>query len=324
MSDNEESAEGAVEQTVEKKKYRSDLKRDKEEAEANEEMKLIKEFDFDGLPEHPTILIEGKRGSGKTFLLPHIVQHLHKKYKYDEAYLISQTARFNIKVEENPFFYIPDGNIIDHFNEEFVKGIIESTEAVKLSDNQKEKHLRTNKKVLFILDDCIDDKNAVKSPTLKRICTRGRHSNITLILLSQVLSSHGGFDTVIRCNVDLCVLFDIYDEGTRRMAGDAFLSKFNPNVGKMLMTKIPMLEPYMTTFVLFRNADTSFQPKRYSDYVYKYKAPDKEVKKFIIGNKKYIKNPSERMTVIGSNKPIYQTGTTRFNFKVTDDYQYYK
>lgn len=267
------------------KPIKGGLKREKDENEANEEMALIKEFDFKGVPEHPVFLICAKRGSGKTFLLKHIVKYLHDQYNYDEVYLFSKTAHLQTKLEEHPFFFVPEANIFKEFDEEFIYSILQRNEEMKYADNKKKPEERINNKILIIFDDMINDNNVTRSNTISEICTRGRHSNISLIMLTQELSSRGGFGCTIRKNVDCFVSFDIYDEATRDMATAAFVSKFNPNVGKLLLTKIPMLEPYMSTFILFRNADTSFQPKRYSDYIFKYKAPEKNIKKFVIGER---------------------------------------
>lgn len=295
----------------EKKKYRTDLKRDKEDAEAEEEMKNINYFDFNTLPENPTVLICAKRGSGKTHLLPHLIEPLHKKYKYECAYFISPTAEYQVKKEEDPFFYIPKQNIINYFDENFVRNLLDKYGEIRKVENMKDKEDRVDRKVLLILDDIIGDSKATHSSVLTDLCTRGRHSNITLILLSQELSSRGGFNATMRRNIDLFVSFDIYDGATREMSGECFISKFNPNVGKMLLTKIPMLEAFMTVFVLCRHADKEFQARKYSDYVFKYKAPSKPPKHFVIGKDTKIKNISSNQASLPS--------TMRYKFKVKHD-----
>ncbi len=290
-------------------------KRDHDEFEAEEEMKLIREFDFEGVPEHPVFMLCAKRGSGKTFVLKHIVRYLHSKYDYDEVYLWSLTADLQIKVDDDPFFFIPKEHVFNEFDEEHVKRIIEFNEELKKKDNLLPKNQRRNRNILLIFDDMIEDRNVVKSKILTSLCTRGRHSNVSLILLTQVLSSLGGFNTTMRKNIDCFVGFDNYDESTREMAGDAFVSKFNPKVGKLLLTKIPMLEPFMSTFILFRNANPEFQAKRYSDYVFKYKAPKEELKKFVIGNKPngliYFIEPPEKKNKI-KNKNILTNVNLKF------------
>lgn len=298
-------------------KRKDALKRQIEEHEANVEMENIKEFDFKGIPENPVFLIVAKRGSGKTFLLKYIVKFLNDEYKYNEVYLFSKTAHLQTKLEEDPFFFIPKNNIHYEFDEQAINNIMSHNESLKIADNKQREDMRRNNKILIIFDDMINDKNITRSNTLAEICTRGRHSNISLCLISQDLSSRNAFGTTVRKNIDCFVSFDIYDKATRDMAADAFLSKFNPNVGKILLTKIPMLEPYMATFILFRNKDTSFQPQRYSDYVFKYKAPDKKMKEFVIGRDP---KKDKKKSIESKDKVKYPGIPFRGALKVTDEY----
>ncbi len=269
------------EPTNSSKKYKYDSKN----IEAEEEYKNIKEFDYDKIPNHPVILCVAKRGSGKSYLLKYLVKELDHRFHYNEVYLFSKTA----DLQEGQFSYVPKKNIFKEYDEQKIFDIMQENEKIK----KKYKKEGNHKNVLIIFDDMINERSVTNSKMLNEIATRGRHSNISLILLSQDLSSRAGFSPTIRKNVDLYISFDIYDRSTRELCSDCYLSKFDPMVGKLLLNKITISEPYMACFVLSRNKDTAFQPKRYSDYVFKYKAPDKKLEPFIVDKPYKVKELEE-------------------------------
>ena len=327
MDEQEKGEKGEKEQDNKKKGRSFLLKSETEDFLVSEQYKLIKEINFDDIPDHPTIMIAASRGQGKTYLNKHLVGFLHKKHNYEDAYLFSKTVDLQVTLESDPYFYIPIEHRYTDFDEEDVESIRKFNEECRMKDNIVQKKYRRNRKILIILDDMIEDRNATHSKALKSLFTRGRHSYCTIIVLSQTLSSHGGFDSVMRKNTDLFISFDIQDENTREMAAGAFASKFGLNVGMKLMDKISIAEPFMSTMIINRHRDDTFMKTQYSDYIFKYKAPSKEPKHFVIGGRTYEKyektiafEHSQMKIGKGKKKLRYFQDKGIDKLKVTDEY----
>jgi hypothetical protein len=122
------------------------------------------------------ICLVGKRCSGKSVLLKHLVTANRKRWS--EIFVICPTETINR-------FYAdltPPDHIFDEYDDEWVQELIETMTKVNAG---KPKNQR--KRVLLILDDCSSDTNFHQSKGLIKLFTRGRHLNISVILTTQHL-----------------------------------------------------------------------------------------------------------------------------------------
>lgn len=294
-------------------------KHDKYMAKAKEIANRLETFDpIKHLPENFGILICAKRGSGKTFLLRDLLYPFRNMFK--KVYLFAGTAHLQHSIDDDPFFFVPKDNIFKNFDENMLLKIIDDNQKIRLENNQRPKREKKNNKVLIILDDLINDPAVTNSKGLKDLATKGRHSDISFILLSQVLTSRGGFHTSIRTNIDCYMSFMTYDKDTKDLISKCYLSLIDVKLGECLLNTVPALEPYMALVVVIRHADKDKHVLKYEDFVYKYKA--KEVRHYVIGEDVKVKNISTsgirkknfpRMTYLGK-----QVGP-RFNISIEDE-----
>lgn len=293
-------------------------KHDKYMAQAREITNRLETFNpIEHLPENFGILICAKRGSGKTFLLRDLLYPFRNQFK--KVYLFAGTAHLQHSIEDDPFFFVPKDNIFKNFDENALLKIIEDNQKVRLENNQRPKREKKNNKVLIILDDLINDPAVTNSKGLKDLATKGRHSDISFILISQVLTSRGGFHTAIRTNIDCYISFMTYDKSTKELVSQCYLSLIDTKLGECLLNTVPAIEPYTALVVVIRHADKDKHVLKYEDFVYKYKA--KEVRNYIIGEDAKVKHISTsgirkkfapRMTYLGSKGP-------RFNITIEED-----
>ena len=135
-----------------------------------------------------TITLVGKRCSGKSYMLKHILQY--EADKFAKIFCICPTECVN-------HFYsdmIPSNCIYETYDEEWADKLI-----TKLTIANSNKKPEDQKKVLLILDDLIADINIHQSKTLRIVYSRGRHIGLSVILTTQYLNS---LSPLIRNNSD--------------------------------------------------------------------------------------------------------------------------
>ena len=135
-----------------------------------------------------TITLVGKRCSGKSFMLKHILQY--EAHKFAKIFCICPTESIN-------HFYsdiIPANCIYESYSEEWGTQLIEKLTAVNSNKKPEEQ-----KKVLLIIDDLIADLDFHHSKTLRNFYSRGRHYGIALLVTTQYLNS---LPPLIRNNSD--------------------------------------------------------------------------------------------------------------------------
>lgn len=139
-----------------------------------------------------------KRNSGKSFLLAHIVKY-YKPY-FDQIFLICPTETVNQFWTKNNL--VKNQFVFDTYHDEFIGRIIEK--ATKM----KEKGI--TKRVLIILDDVCSDAKIHHAKNLKKVLTRGRHINISLLITAQY-ANH--IPPVARNNADYFMVGQMNKEG---------------------------------------------------------------------------------------------------------------
>lgn len=127
-----------------------------------------------------TILLVGKRHSGKSVLLKNMLSYYSKTFS--KIYACSGTEEVNE-------FYLKSGLvspdcIYESYSEEFGMKLIDG-----LKKANKGVDIDKQKKCLLILDDCIADTNFHQSKTLKNMFANGRHYSLSLIVTTQHLHS---------------------------------------------------------------------------------------------------------------------------------------
>jgi len=120
------------------------------------------------------MVVASKSNSGKTLLLSQIVEELIKQNKIYVAFVFSNTYQ-----QSGDWDFLPDK----------CKSTFDPQKLKDLLDKQSKKPKEERKQILVVLDDVFDDRNAVRNETITAFYTRGRHSGISCVLLSQA-SNH--------------------------------------------------------------------------------------------------------------------------------------
>merc|ERR1711964_470840 len=159
----------------------------------------IQEFDWLSLEEHPAVVMASMRRSGKTFLLNHVLYQMNQspKFKWDVVLLFSATS-----LVQGSFKYIPKQFHWKELNAKVINKMLDTQQ--KIIDKWRkdgEPPSRRPPRVLVVLDDVIGDRRLYYTPPIIRIFTEGRHSHVSIFLLSQKLI--GAVPPKVRENADV-------------------------------------------------------------------------------------------------------------------------
>lgn len=135
---------------------------------------IIKKFDMKKMKNDSTVVLIGKRRTGKSFLIKDMLYH---KQNIPSGLVISNTDH----VSDPPFFqqFIPRILIHKEYSSKILQDVFKRQEKAK-QENWK------NKYFFVVMDDCISDANAwKKDKSIKEIFFNGRHYKILYILSTQ-------------------------------------------------------------------------------------------------------------------------------------------
>ena len=183
-------------------------------------------FDMTSLLPDATILIIGKRRSGKSVLLKDIFYH-HQAIP--QAVVISGTE------SASPFFrdFIPDTFIYNKYNSEKIKKVINRQKLIineardkGLGNNGDGKTKENN--VAIVFDDLQADVSEwVNDQNIKDIFFNGRHYNIFFVLSLQYMM---GLKANLRSNIDYVFVFSESSFKNKRKIWEDYFSFF-PDFG---------------------------------------------------------------------------------------------
>ena len=141
--------------------------------------------------QHPSMMmVVGPTQSGKSYFVEQLLSS--KRIKYPSR-----------KTKRIQWFYTQWQPLYDRLQSTLGKGITFTQGLPNVNDNLED----INDKVhnLWVLDDLMDE--AVQSPIISQLFTRGRHRNLSVILLLQNMFPKEKFNTSISRNAQYMVLF---------------------------------------------------------------------------------------------------------------------
>lgn len=164
----------------------------------------LKKFKINEMMPNATILIYGRRRTGKSFLTRDIFFH-HRNIPYGLIFSGTEDA--------NPFYsnFIPDSFIHSKYDSSLVETVLEKQgrkirEARKTYDGKNTNGCLPKNRFFLVLDDMLQDSNQWKREnTIKSIFYNGRHYNIFFILAMQYPY---GIGPDLRSNIDYVFIFN--------------------------------------------------------------------------------------------------------------------
>ena len=255
----------------------------------------LKKFDIKSMPDHVTIAMIAKRGSGKSYLTRELLFH---KRHYPCTVAVSKTERLNKFFGE----FIPDIYIYESYSNELL-GKIFTKQTKILEDN--EKRIKDGKKpkdprIMIVMDDCMSSKGSwVKEEPIQELFYNGRHYKISFILTLQYCL---GIPPEMRANFDYIFLLAEDFITNRRRLYEHFAGMF-PDFSSFNDAFTILTEDYGCMVINNKIHTTDITEK-----VFWYKA--KPTPNFTMGSKKYKKhhkkyyddNWNRRIEVFDSSK----------------------
>jgi energy-coupling factor transporter ATP-binding protein EcfA2 len=126
----------------------------------------IRKFDPSTMKKDATVLLLGKRGTGKSTLLNDIMYHMHEAFNFGIA--MSPTEESSQMLSE----LLPRSCVYNDFAEDAVGRMLKY---------QKKNVKRNPRKMFIIMDDCAYDSRTLKGKNIREVFMNGRHRKIFII-----------------------------------------------------------------------------------------------------------------------------------------------
>lgn len=168
-----------------------------------------------------TISVVAKRNSGKSLLIRYLANS--QKHLFSKIFVCCPTEKIN------PFYnkITNEDCIFEEWKEAWANELIET-----MTKTNANKHEKERKNVLLILDDCMSDIDFNQSTSLKKIYTRGRHFNLSVIATCQYLNTlpkicRSNCDILISGQMNLCSIEMLASEYCSNLQKKEFIALFN-------------------------------------------------------------------------------------------------
>jgi len=171
----------------------------------------IRRFDPRTMGDHKTVVILGRRGTGKSVLLKDLMSY---KKHIPAGVVMSGTE------EGNGFFgsFIPELFIYNDFDPAVVQRVIARQRAAVQRD--KEQGVQRLHNVFLVMDDCMFDKSVMRHKCMRQVFMNGRHWHMLVFITAQYMMDLG---PDIRNNIDwVFVLRDNIIKNRQRLYDNFF------------------------------------------------------------------------------------------------------
>jgi len=178
----------------------------------------VKEFDPTSIAADATILIVGKRHTGKTTLTRDIMYHVRKKIDVVTGFNPTEMGNHNLE------FFTPKSFIFHEFNDEKLKHILEWQRRSTANDKAF--------RIGLVMDDCMAEtsgtgtkkKRVMGSNDIVKIFKLGRHLNLFYVNCMQYIKDA---PPDIRGNVDLLFAFGTTSGNEREKLWKEYFAMFS-------------------------------------------------------------------------------------------------
>jgi len=222
------------------------------------------EFDLTDIPENPSIVLAGRRRSGKGILTKDLCYSYFRGQKLQSCFLFSPTAEIAI----NGFSFVPMEYRYTEIDVDVIDRILKRQEYLIKNDP------RGNYKILIIIDDIISSNDAKQQKILDKLFICARHYQISLIVCYQYVKKD--FSPIQRDNVDIIFTFQQSNFDNKDALNRQYLS-----VSDNKKEGLDLINRYATGYQSLVILNTVNSDK-YEDFCYFYEA-DMIERKFKLG-----------------------------------------
>ena len=244
--------------------------------------KSFKTFDVNLVPKNAFIIVVASRRSGKSHLITHFLEEYTKKNKVDGVFLFSKT---NAGYDGIPSNY-------RYRDLDILPSIIDTQLKVKKHNVKAKKKDKIKSNIVLILDDMVGEgglgADMRKNRLLNKLAVNGRHlsddeySNMMVILISQIFT---GISPQIRLNTDFLFTTKLQARKERENIVNSFLSLNSGRKGLSESYEVFDSVVNKDDFMFIAIHTTHSNKKKFSDYVYNFKAPSNLLNNKLTGNR---------------------------------------
>ena len=242
----------------------------------------FKNFNVNSVPQNAFMIVIASRRSGKSHLITHFLEEYTKKNKVQGVFLFSKTNA--------GFDGIPSNYRYNDLN--ILPSIIDTQMKVKKHNLKAKKKDIIKSNIILILDDMVGSggmsADMRKNKLLNKLAVNGRHlshdtnSNMMVILISQIFT---GISPQIRLNTDFLFTTKLQARKERENIINSFLSLNSGRQGLRESYEVFDSVVNKDDFNFIAIHTTHSNKKKFSDYIYNFKAPSKLKNSKLTGNK---------------------------------------
>jgi hypothetical protein len=169
----------------------------------------ISYLDINRIKTDRTIILVGKRGTGKSVLMKDLAYQLRHAFDFGIACAPNKDTVDVFKE------FVPDTYIYPDFTPDIIDQIIENIKKLQEYNHRP--------RIFILADDCMKDKKVFKHPAIAELANNGRHYSICLIICVQYLMD---VPPNFRMNADYVFALADNDPGTREKLFKEFFGIF--------------------------------------------------------------------------------------------------
>ena len=170
------------------------------------ELKL-KKFDPTTIPDDRTVLVVGRRGSGKSTVARDIL-YAHRHIPYGVVFSGTEEANGAYGTIIPPLF------LYTKYDDTILKRLLDRQKAACQNGGRPSP-------AFVVLDDCLFEKGVLKSPTMRELLLNGRHFKLFTVIIAQSLQD---LPPAARGSFDFCVFAREPSRATQKRIWELWLA----------------------------------------------------------------------------------------------------
>lgn len=225
----------------------------------------INVFDLNSIPTNSVICLYGRRGSGKSTMLKHL---LYSKRDIPHGLVCSATERATGDLGK----HVPNAYIRAEYDDEITRAVMRYQRKLCI-----QKGKANTPPAFLVYDDTMFDRRFPASPETRRLFMNGRHYNIFTLITSQYAMD---LPPAMRANIDFVIMFNEPTKQNRMRLYNNFGGIF-PTFEHFERVFLASTENYHCMVI-----SNVSQSHKVSDVVFRYRCPE-QTHPFVIGSESF-------------------------------------